>query len=117
MPSSTAFRMPSARESFPEPLAMPIRQTDAPLPWSEFGLIEKIFAPLSRGVPGAFDLKDDVAAMAPKPGCEVVLKTDSTIENVHFLSDDPPDTVARKALRRSLSDLAAKGTTPAAYLL
>jgi thiamine-monophosphate kinase len=36
---------------------------------------------------------------------------------VHFLSDDPPDSVGRKALRVNLSDLAAKGATPAGFVL
>jgi len=36
---------------------------------------------------------------------------------VHFLAHDPPDTVARKALRVNLSDLAAKGATPAGFVL
>jgi thiamine-monophosphate kinase len=36
---------------------------------------------------------------------------------VHFLADDPPDTIARKALRVNLSDLAAKGATPAGFVL
>jgi thiamine-monophosphate kinase len=36
---------------------------------------------------------------------------------VHFFSDDPPDTVARKALRVNLSDLAAKGARPLGFLL
>jgi thiamine-monophosphate kinase len=36
---------------------------------------------------------------------------------VHFLPDDPSDTVARKALRVNLSDLAAKGATPAGFVL
>lgn len=93
------------------------RQADSPLPWGEFELIDRIFAPLARGLPGAFDLKDDVAALEPKAGHELVLKTDSTIESVHFLHDDPPESVAQKALRRALSDIAAKGATPAAYLL
>src|SRR6202040_513855 len=31
--------------------------------------------------------------------------------------NDPPDTVARKALRVNLSDLAAKGATPAGFVL
>jgi thiamine-monophosphate kinase len=43
--------------------------------------------------------------------------TDAIVEGVHFLSDDPPDTVARKALRVNLSDLAAKGATPAGFVL
>ena len=36
---------------------------------------------------------------------------------VHFLPNDPPDTIARKALRVNLSDLAAKGAKPLGYLL
>jgi thiamine-monophosphate kinase len=36
---------------------------------------------------------------------------------VHFLPQDPPDTIARKALRVNLSDLAAKGATPAGFVL
>jgi thiamine-monophosphate kinase len=36
---------------------------------------------------------------------------------VHFLPEDPPDLVARKALRVNLSDLAAKGAVPRWYLL
>ncbi|HWE06095.1 MAG TPA: thiamine-phosphate kinase [Rhizomicrobium sp.] len=83
----------------------------------EFELIAKLFAPLSRGVSGAFALTDDVAVIEPKPGCEFVLKTDSLIESVHFLRSDPAGTVAQKALRRALSDLAAKGAGPSVYLL
>jgi thiamine-monophosphate kinase len=48
---------------------------------------------------------------------DLVLKCDSLIESVHFFRDDPPATLARKALRRALSDLAAKGAEPCAYLL
>jgi thiamine-monophosphate kinase len=47
----------------------------------------------------------------------VVLKTDGLIAGVHFMPDDPPDGVARKALRVNLSDLAAKGATPLGFLL
>jgi thiamine-monophosphate kinase len=36
---------------------------------------------------------------------------------VHFLAHDPPDTIARKALRVNLSDLAAKGAAPAGFVL
>ena len=83
----------------------------------EFELIARIFAPLARNAPGAFDLTDDVALLTPPPGHEIVLKTDSLIEGVHFRRDDPASTVGRKALRRALSDLAAKGAEPAGYLL
>jgi thiamine-monophosphate kinase len=43
--------------------------------------------------------------------------TDAIVEGVHFLPDDPADTVARKALRVNLSDLAAKGAVPAGFVL
>ena len=39
------------------------------------------------------------------------------VEGVHFLRDDPPDLLAKKALRVNLSDLAAKGATPMAICL
>jgi thiamine-monophosphate kinase len=96
---------------------MATRQADSPLPWGEFELIDRLFAPLAHGLAGAFDLKDDVAALPARAGHELVLKTDTTIESVHFLPGEPPDTVAQKALRRALSDHAAKGSTPEAYLL
>lgn len=83
----------------------------------EFELIAQIFAPLSRGAPGAFGLTDDAAVLAPPPGHELVLKTDAIVEGVHFFRDDPPADIARKALRVNLSDLAAKGAAPAGYLL
>ena len=36
---------------------------------------------------------------------------------MHFLPDDPPDSIARKALGVNLSDLAAKGADPRGFLL
>jgi thiamine-monophosphate kinase len=84
---------------------------------SEFDLIAKLFAPLSRNVPGAFGLTDDAAIIAPPAGHELVITTDALVEGVHFRKDDPPDTIAKKALRVNLSDLAAKGAKPVGYLL
>ena len=83
----------------------------------EFELIARYFAPLARGFPGAFGLLDDAAVIAPPPGHELVAKTDAIVGGVHFLHDDPPDLIARKALRANLSDLAAKGAVPRAYML
>jgi thiamine-monophosphate kinase len=82
----------------------------------EFELIAELFAPLSKGAPGAFGLMDDAAVLAPPPGHELVLKTDAIVEGVHFFRTDPPGDVARKALRVNLSDLAAKGAVPLGYL-
>src|SRR5262249_12875429 len=83
---------------------------------AEDRLIATYFRPLATH-PGAFDLTDEAAAIAPPPGCDLVLKTDGVISNVHFLPEDPADTVARKALRINLSDLAAKGAAPLGFLL
>jgi thiamine-monophosphate kinase len=46
-----------------------------------------------------------------------VLKADAIIGGVHFFPDDAAHTVASKALRVNLSDLAAKGARPLGFLL
>jgi thiamine-monophosphate kinase len=84
-------------------------------PSGEDSLIARYFKPLATD-PGAFDLNDD-AAMLKGQGLDLVVTTDAVVEGVHFLPDDPPDTVARKALRVNISDLAAKGATPAGFVL
>jgi thiamine-monophosphate kinase len=84
---------------------------------SEFALIARYFAPLARRFPGAYGLLDDVAVIAATPGNELVAKTDAVVGGVDFPSDEAPDLVAKKALRVNLSDLAAKGAIPRAYLL
>ncbi|HXM00132.1 MAG TPA: thiamine-phosphate kinase [Rhizomicrobium sp.] len=81
----------------------------------EFALIGELFAPLAG--PGAYGLTDDAATVALAKGHELVVTTDAVVEGVHFLSDDPPETIGRKALRVNLSDLAAKGAAPLGYLL
>jgi len=83
----------------------------------EFALIAELFAPLARNAPGAFGLLDDAATIAPPAGHELVVTTDALVEGVHFLPGDPPDQIAKKALRVNLSDLAAKGATPLGYLM
>ncbi|MDP1628250.1 thiamine-phosphate kinase [Parvibaculum sp.] len=84
---------------------------------NEFALIEELFAPLAAGYPGAYALKDDAALFSPSPDHETVLTVDAMVDGVHFLPDDPPESVARKLLRVNLSDLAAKGAVPRGYLL
>ena len=39
------------------------------------------------------------------------------VADIHFLADDPPDSVGAKALAVNLSDLAAMGAEPVAYVL
>src|SRR5215468_7247529 len=83
---------------------------------AEDRLIATYFRPIATH-PGAFGLADDAAAIAPPPGCDLVLTADGVVSGVHFFPDDPADAVARKALRINLSDLAAKGATPLGFLL
>jgi len=89
--------------------------TDRPGPSGEDSLIARYFKPLAID-PGAFGLVDDAAVLKAR-GEDIVVTTDAIVEGVHFLPDDPPDTVARKALRVNLSDLAAKGATTAGFVL
>src|ERR1700722_8840513 len=83
---------------------------------AEDRLIARYFRPLATA-PGAFGLVDDAAALAPPPGCDIVLTTDGVIAGVHFIPDDPPDMIGRKVLRMNLSDLAAKGAKPLGFLM
>jgi thiamine-monophosphate kinase len=83
----------------------------------EFGRIARFFAPLASGFPGALGLTDDAALLAPVPGEELAVTTDALVADVHFRSHDPPDLIARKALRVNLSDLAAMGAKPVCYTL
>jgi thiamine-monophosphate kinase len=83
---------------------------------AEDRLIARYFAPLAKH-PGALGLMDDAAVVVPPPGCDLVLKADAIVGNVHFFAEDPADTIGRKALRVNLSDLAAKGAKPLGFLL
>lgn len=79
-------------------------------------LIARYFGPIATH-PGALGLSDDAAFLTPPPGCDLVLKTDAVVGGIHFFPEDAAHTVASKALRVNLSDLAAKGATPLGFLL
>lgn len=81
---------------------------------SEAAIIGEFLAPLTQGDAGACGLEDDCAVLAPEPGTDLVLTTDSLVEGVHFLAGDVP---AFKALAVNVSDLIAKGAVPRAYLM
>ena len=61
--------------------------------------------------PEARGLLDDVAVLDG-----LVITHDSIAEGVHFLPIDPPASVGWKLVAVNLSDLAAKGATPAGAL-
>lgn len=89
---------------------------EAGLP-AEFALIARHFRPLAAAAPGALALTDDAALLDPPPGRTLVLAADAMVAGVHFLPDDPPETIGRKLLRVNLSDLAAMGAAPLGYLM
>lgn len=80
----------------------------------EFSLIARHFQPLAGE--GALALSDDAAVLDPPTG-QLVLAADAMVAGVHFLPDDPPETIGRKLLRVNLSDLAAMGAAPLGYLM
>ncbi|NKB50065.1 MAG: thiamine-phosphate kinase [Alphaproteobacteria bacterium] len=85
--------------------------------FDEFEMIERYFAPLAEGEPGAFGLTDDAAALAIDPGKHAVVTMDAIVAGVHFPVDENPQTIARRLVRVNLSDLAAKGAAPRTYTL
>ena len=80
----------------------------------EFGLIERI----RRWTPKAgrrvvLGPGDDGAILRPPPGHDLVVSTDSLVEDVHFrFETQSARLIGRRALVANLSDLAAMGATP-----
>jgi thiamine-monophosphate kinase len=81
----------------------------------ELSIIDRFFRPLAGE--GSFALNDDAGSLTAPAGFEIVVTTDMIASGVHFLPGDPADSVAQKALRVNISDLAAKGAKPFAYVL
>ena len=65
--------------------------------------------------PGAHGLNDDVALLSASG--PTIATMDTLVEHVHFLPDDPLDTVGQKLIRVNVSDVYAKGAVPAEALL
>jgi thiamine-monophosphate kinase len=81
----------------------------------EFDLIRRYFSrPVQRAVLGA---GDDCALLAPTPGLQMAVSTDTLVEGRHFLSTVAPRRLGHKALAVNLSDLAACGAQPLAFTL
>jgi thiamine-monophosphate kinase len=85
-------------------------------PPDEFAWIASL-RPLARGDPAALNLADDAAILPARPGFDLVISKDAMVEGVHFLPGEAPDMIARRLLRTSLSDLAAKAADPYGYFL
>ena len=83
----------------------------------EFELIARHFRPLAEGFDGALGLADDAALIRFGDARGLVVTTDAVVAGVHFLAGEAPQAIAGKALRVNLSDLAAMGARPLAYVL
>ncbi|NDY91990.1 thiamine-phosphate kinase [Ideonella livida] len=81
----------------------------------EFDLIDRYFKRPARRV--ALGVGDDCALLAPGPGMQLAVSTDMLVEGRHFLSTVDPARLGHKALAVNLSDLAACGARPLAFLL
>ncbi|MBI1301744.1 MAG: thiamine-phosphate kinase [Alphaproteobacteria bacterium] len=83
----------------------------------EFEIIEKYFRPLAMGQAGTADFLDDAATVIVPNGYDLVVTSDTINANTHFLKDEDPVNIAKKALRVNISDLAAMGAKPLCYQL
>ena len=81
----------------------------------EFELIERYFKRPARQA--AVGIGDDCAVWTPRPGHQLAFSADMLVEGRHFLSTVSPRSLGHKALAVNLSDLAACGATPRAFLL
>ena len=81
----------------------------------EFDLIDRYFKRPARHAD--LGIGDDCALLSPRPGQQLAISTDMLVEGRHFLSTVDPVRLGHKSLAVNLSDLAACGAQPRAFLL
>ncbi|MEN9550789.1 MAG: Thiamine-monophosphate kinase, partial [Pseudomonadota bacterium] len=81
----------------------------------EFDLIETFFKRPARHA--TLGVGDDCALLAFGQGQQLAISTDMLVEGRHFLSTVHPRLLGHKALAVNLSDLAACGAKPKAFML
>ena len=81
----------------------------------EFDLIDKFFTRDTRRA--VLGVGDDCALLAPAPGMQLAVSSDMLVQGRHFLPTVPPARLGHKALAVNLSDLAACGARPLAFML
>lgn len=79
---------------------------------SEFSLIAKHFSRHTAADDIAISVGDDCAVLDVPMGHQLVICTDTMVENRHYPADTPAHAVGYKAVAVNLSDLAAMGATP-----
>jgi thiamine-monophosphate kinase len=80
----------------------------------EFKLIKNYFQKLSKKLPSALNLNDDVFFDKKK---RLVVSVDTYTEGNHFINFKKPDLVIKKIIRSSISDLICKGVQPKYYFI
>lgn len=81
----------------------------------EFDLITRYFQRPAKRSP--LGVGDDCALLAPAPGMQLAVSSDMLVEGRHFLSTVDAARLGHKALAVNLSDLAACGAKPLAFML
>lgn len=81
----------------------------------EFELIERYFKRTSRHAD--VGIGDDCAVWTPSPGHQLAISADMLVEGRHFLTTVNAAHLGHKSLAVNLSDLAACGASPRAFLL
>ena len=81
----------------------------------EFDLIDRFFKRSAKHAD--LGIGDDCALLSPRPGHQLALSADMLVEGRHFLSTVNPVHLGHKSLAVNLSDLAACGAEPRAFLL
>lgn len=89
-------------------------------PMGEFELIQHYFAAapcaqVSEGI--ALGIGDDCALLAPKPGEQLAVSTDTLVAGVHFPEHADPVLLGQRALAVAASDLAAMGASALGFTL
>ncbi|HLH41359.1 MAG TPA: thiamine-phosphate kinase [Bryobacteraceae bacterium] len=84
---------------------------------NELALVDWLRETAGIGARIVAGIGDDCAIYRPKPGEDLLLKSDQLIEGIHFRSGLPPGLIGERALARPLSDIAAMGGEPRVCLL
>lgn len=78
----------------------------------EFQAIEKFFRKPTTDPRILLGIGDDAAIIRPTPGDDLVVTTDTLVNNVHFRMDWSPEIIARRVLNVNVSDVVAMGAVP-----
>lgn len=86
----------------------------------EFRLIERLKSLIPRPLQGKIPIGDDAAVLPPMRGRDLLFTTDTIVEGVDFIlgrGGATPEAIGRKALAVNLSDIAAMGGKPLAFVV